>query len=436
MTLQAGRAVFDINPDGPVQLFGYPHVRRISTGVHDPLLASVLWLDNGDRRLLMIALDLLFLDPPTSRSIRKQVSSALEIPEPAIFISCTHTHSGPVTTRPIAWWNDPVATPPDPAYLKRVGDRVTCAAREAAASSTPAEIAWTSADATGVGGNRLQAGGLTDPECGILAVRDARSHELLSVSLVYGMHPTVLHEDSTLVSADFPHFTRESLKERWGSGLGVLFHTAPCGNQSPRYYVTGQTFAEAERLGRKLGEAVIPALERLQSASWLSSPSLEGVLKSVDLQRQPLLALEDARKRLAEYRAKYDRLKGEGAPQPQVRTAECAIFGAEGAVAMAEAEATGEIEGVMDRYPPIEVQRLRIGGVNLIGLPGECFTEYSLAIKRGASRKTFVACLVNGELQGYIVTPETFATGGYEASGALFDTSAGDVLVRTALDLC
>ena len=35
-------------------------------------------------------------------------------------------------------------------------------------------------------------------------------------------------------------------------GLDVVYHTGPAGNQSPRYYVSGQTFAEADRLGCKL----------------------------------------------------------------------------------------------------------------------------------------------------------------------------------------
>ena len=69
MTLLAGKSVTDISPMKPSQLYGYPHVRRISTGVHDPLLASALWLNNGGTQLLMVALDLLFLDPPTTRSI-------------------------------------------------------------------------------------------------------------------------------------------------------------------------------------------------------------------------------------------------------------------------------------------------------------------------------------------------------------------------------
>ncbi len=96
MTLKAGAATSDVSPHGPVALFGYPHVRRISTGVHDPLLSSVLYLEDGPGAVVLVALDLLFLDPPTAGSIRRAVARRTSVPESCVFISCTHTHSGPL----------------------------------------------------------------------------------------------------------------------------------------------------------------------------------------------------------------------------------------------------------------------------------------------------------------------------------------------------
>jgi hypothetical protein len=435
MNMHAGAAVRDISPSKTTALYGYPHVERVSTGIHDPLLASALLLENGGTSIVMVALDLIFLDPPLSRAIRKRVAEALKIPESRVFISCTHTHSGPVTRGNPLGRKDASTPAPDPAYLDRVGDQVVAAAVAAADDPTPAELAWTRADARGVGGNRLSADGVTDPDCGILAVRNARTKALLAVSLIYGMHPTVMHEDSRLVSSDFPHYTRLHLRERFGDGVTVLYHTAPCGNQSPRYFVSGQTFAEAERLGRKLGAAATTALEGIPESAWSASPRLEAALTPVELPRRKLMPLADARARLDDYRRTFERLKAEGASRPEIRTAECSVFGAEGGVALATAEASGEIDRVLKTYMPIEVQLLRIGDVNVAGIPGECFTEYGLAIKRGARTRTYVVSLVNGELRGYIVTPETAAAGGYEATSAVFAPAAGDVLVGTVLAL-
>lgn len=435
MTLLAGSAVRDISPAKPVSLFGYPHVQRISTGIHDPLLASVLWLDNAGQRLIMIALDLLFLDPPAARAIRRRVAAASKIPDANVFISCSHTHSGPVTSRLLSWRNDPAVPLPDPAYFTWIGDQMVEASLVAAATAVPSELAWTGANAAGVGGNRLVADGVTDPECGILTIRNSQTKNIFAISLIYGMHPTVLHEDSTLISSDFPHYARLHLRETFGDGVTMLYHTAPCGNQSPRRFVDGQTFAEAERLGRKLGIVAAGALHNISEHDWCAGPRLEATLAPVILPRRPLLPLADASKQLAKYRGAYERLKTEQAPLPEIRTAECAVFGAEGAVALAEAETRGEIEQTLKNYTPVEVQVLRIGEVDVVGLPGECFADYALAIKRSARTRTFVVSLVNGELQGYIVTPEASATGGYEATNAVFAPEAGAMLVRTALTL-
>ncbi len=440
MTILAGAARREINPSGPVALYGYPHVERISQGVHDPIWASALCVKNDQRTVALISLDVLFVDPPTARSIRKALAARLATDESCVFISCTHTHSGPVTTRFLGWQEDATIPQPDPAYLDYIKTQTVAAAAEAFQQAKPAEIAWTTADATGVGGNRLAAGGATDPQAGILVVREAQAtaagaKTLLAAAIVYGMHPTVLHEDSPWISSDFPHYTREYLAQRFGQQLTVIYHTAPCGNQSPRYHVKAQTFDEARRLGEKLGAAVAKSMDSIGEERFTSDAQLWGRLAELQLPRRAMPSIDEAQKTLDEYRATFERLRADGAPRPEVRTAECAIFGAEGSLSLAGAEKSGQIEQTLARYRPLQVQAVGIGGATLLGLPGECFTEYALEIKSRAGEGVFVVSLVNGELQGYIVTPQAAAAGGYEATNALFSPQAGQIMVDAALGL-
>lgn len=433
MTLKAGTAVGDITPALPAPLFGYPHVERVATGVHDPLLASALYLENASGAVVLIALDLLLLEPPAARAIRRAVAERLAIAEASVFISCTHTHSGPVTARLLAWSDDRTIPPPDAGYLRFLAERVVDTAGIAAGRATPAEIAWTSADARGVGGNRHAAGGVTDTEVGILAVRPSGGGPLLATALVYGMHPTVLHEDSALVSSDFPHYARQHLRERLGEQLSVLYHMGPSGNQSPRFFVRGQTFAEAERLGRQLGQAVAGSLERLEPADFRADGPLQAVLRPVELPLRDVPPVADAQAILAQCRGEYQRLRQQGAAVGEVRTAECAVFGAEGTLTLARLHEQGAIAQALRAYRPMEVQVLRIGDGYLAGLPGELFAEYALEIKRRGPPRVFVVSLVNGELQGYIVTPEATVQRCYESLTALFRPEAGKKLVDTAL---
>jgi neutral ceramidase len=437
MTLLAGAAAVDISPRHPMALFGYPHVERVSTGVHDPLLASALYLRQGEGVALLISLDLLMLDAPVARAMRERVAEHLAIPPERIWIACTHTHSGPVSGRIMAWSDDPAVPAPGTGYLDSVAEQVVEAAGQAVRGSILAEAAWTSAVAQGVGGNRRAADGETDPEVGIFVVRRSGGGPLLGLATIYGMHPTVLHEDSTLVSADFPGFARRHLRERWGTDLPVLYLMGPSGDQSPRRFVSGQTFGEAERLGRLLGSTVHDAVARLDREDFRRDWEIRGTTRAVDLPRRPVPSLADAERTLSEYRHRFEELRrSDPNARAAIRTAECAVFGAEGSVRLASLDQRGRLDEAVRACLPAEVFAMKLGPASIVGLPGELFSSYAKQIKRGAPQKAFVVTQVQGHLQGYLVTEEAEQSGGYEALTALFDgPRAARALVDTALSL-
>ena len=435
MPLWAGAATRDISPDRPIALFGYPHTHRVSRGVHDPILASALYVRADEGAVVCVALDILMLDSPAARSLRRAVAEAAGAEQARVFISCTHTHSAPVTATILGLQDDPTVPPPEAAYLRFIEAQTVAAAAEAVRTAAPAELAWTTTDATGVGGNRREPGGPTDGECGILAVRLRQSGAMLAVSLIYGMHPTVLHEDSKLVSADFVHYARLAIRDGLGTAAPVVYHTAPCGDQSPRHFVRSQSFAEAERLGRMLGSRVVERLSALGEEAFEADPPLAGALREVRVSRRELPDVAEAEARLADCRGEHRRLGRAGAPRGQVRTAECAVFGAEATLTLARAQQSGRLVEAVSACRPIEVQAVRIGKAVMVGLPGELFAAYGLAIKSAAAATTFVVSLVNGELLGYVTTPEAMAAGGYEATNSVFGPEAGRAMVDAAVAL-
>ncbi|MHB9130225.1 MAG: hypothetical protein ACYDBB_03925 [Armatimonadota bacterium] len=435
MSLFAGVGVRDVSPLTPMFLVGYPHVPRISTGVHDPLLASALCLRGEGGAVMLVGVDILFLSPATATDIRRRISHETGIAEEAVFVSCTHTHSGPVTIDYITFRDDPCVPPTDPVYVEYLAGNIVAAACDAAATPHTAEIAWTTADGRGVGGNRLSPDGVTDPEVGVLAVREQGNGRWLALDVTYGMHPTVMHEDSTLVSADFPGFTRQHLREALDPELVVVYHNAPCGNQSPRNAVKAQTFAEAERLGRMLGERILTRVQQIDGQDFTTEAKLDGVLDSITPTPRAMPAVADAKRLLQEQVATFERLQREGAGHGPVRTAECAVFGAEESLILARAQASGELSQIHKAYSKAVVQAVRIGHGVMVGLPAEIFVEYSLEIKRRADNTVFVVSLANGELGGYIVTPEAAAAGGYEAANSLFTPETGSLLVDKAVEL-
>ena len=431
-TLKAGAAVVDITPRGSQFLYGYPYVERYSTGVHDPLFSSALYLSDGRTEVMFVANDSIFVGKHVAQRARKRIAEAVGVPTGNIMITATHTHSAPNTVDYVSCERDPVVPKADPKYVQLFEDGVVAAALQAFDRAQPARVGLAIADGTGVGTNRRDPSGPADPEVPVLMVKAMDSDEWIACMVVYSMHPTVLHEDSKLVSGDFPGMTRLYLQQHvLGEGCPVLYHTGPEGNQSPRHVTKANTFAEAERLGEMLGRAIAEVIPEI---TYTASVSLESCQRFIDLPRRALPSVAEAAAKRERALERLEHLRRTNAPRQETRTAECDWFGAEETFTLAEAAEKGRLDAFYDACLPAEVQILKIGPWSFVGWPGEVFVEYALAVKQHYE-DTFIINLANGDLQGYIVTEEAALEGGYEASQALFGPETGTLLVEATIDL-
>ncbi|HRE79501.1 MAG TPA: neutral/alkaline non-lysosomal ceramidase N-terminal domain-containing protein [Opitutaceae bacterium] len=429
----AGASVVEITPQGSVFLFGYPHVSRYSTGVHDPLECAALYLRVGDEQTLFLANDLIYFDRDHAREIRERIAKVTGVPTEGIMISATHTHSGPVMTNNLSNSRDSVVPPVDEDYLTWLTERLILAAVEAKKVAQPAELGLVVAQAKGVGSNRHDPSAESDPEVPVLVARSTTTQRPLGCMMVYGMHPTVMHEDSTLISADFPGFTRRKLRS------GVLGETCPivyllgvAGDQSPRHVTHANTFAEAQRIGELLADTITTALEtiRYETPKHLRSRNVY-----LDLIARVFPNPSEALDRLTQTRARYEHLRATHASRQEVRTAECDVFGAEKTTLFSDAIADGRLDAAIRTGSPAEIQIIQIGSWRFVAWPGEFFVEYGLAVKAKAPPGTFLVTLANGQLQGYIATPKALAQGYYEATNAIFSVDNGPRFVEKTLAL-
>ncbi len=428
--LQAGAATADITPKDSQFLFGYPHVSRYSTGIHDPLLSSALYLCDGQTQMMFVTNDIIFVPKEIAWQARQRIEEHTGVPGRNIMITATHTHSGPKTVDYISNEDDPTVPKVDTAYLDLFEVGIVEAAIAAFRGARPAEVGLAIADGTGVGTNRRDISGPADPEVPVLMIRS--DGKPLACMVVCSMHPTVLHEDSTLISGDFPAMTRRFLQQNLlDPDCPILYHTGPAGNQSPRHVTRENTFAEAERLGAMLGTAiarVIPAIE------YTSEGPLEARRAFTDLPGRAFPSVPEAEQNLKQAVSRLAQLQASGAPRQVIRTAEVDWFGAEETLTLAKAAEAKRLDAVYRSRLPAEVQAIRVGPWWFVGWPGEIFVEYALAVK-ACQPRTFIISLANGELQGYIATDDAEEIGGYEASNAVFAPESGKRLVNTTLEL-
>jgi hypothetical protein len=432
-TLIAGAAAVDITPVDSQFLFGYPHIPRYSTGVHDPLLSCALHLSDGKTPVLFVANDVIYVSRDTARRVRARIERETGIPAAQVMITATHTHSGPMTVDILNNGADPAVPKTDPRYVERLENGIVRAATQAFRNAQPVEIGLAIADGSCVGTNRHDPSGPSIPETPVLVVRNRVSKSPVAAMVVCSMHPTVLHEDSTLISGDFPAMMRKYLQANiLGKDCPVIYHTGSCGNQSPRHVTKGNTFDEAIRLGHLLGRSVTEAIKTIDYSEDIR---LACSRAEVEFLRRAIPGVEEARKQLDLVLGQLDHLRKSQADRREVRTAECDCFGAEETYALAQAAAKGQLGAAIASVMPAEIMLMRVGPWSFVGWPGESFVEFALAVKQSHPH-CHVISMANGELQGYLVTEEAVREKWYEAMTSVFASpEAGMTLVRKTLEM-
>jgi hypothetical protein len=423
---RAGVACCDVTPVDSQFLFGYPHVQRMSDGVHDPLLASALYLHDGQTEVVFVAVDIAYLTKQHVAKVRSEISKKTGIPEPCIMVTATHTHSGPITVELLSNAGDYVVPKPDPSCVQLLLEGIATAGIEAKANAEPAEFAFLCPDVPGLGTNRHDPGGPSILEVPTLVVGARNEQRVLGLMCVCSMHPTVLHEDSQVVSGDFPGCARQNLQRHFGEQVVFVYHMGASGNQSPRYVVTANTMSEAERLGEIFSQQIIDSYEGVDhQGDW----SLNCVSDAIELPLRTMASVADAESREDSARKHLEDLQLNLTDKAAVRTAECDWFGATESFALAQAQQDGRLQAVAESCMPAEIQIIGIGPWKFVGWQGEVFTEFALQV-RETHPEAIVITLANGELQGYLVTEEAIRNNRYEALNAIFASpDSGEALV-------
>ena len=420
-----GSAESDLTPDRSVFLYGYPHAQRMSSGIHDRLLSSAIYLSDNTSAAIFVANDIIWVPRNIVQNARQRISRNTGVPAGHIMITASHTHSGPVVSRMLSNQDDPYVPDPDPQYLTQLEDAIVAAATNACKSARPATLSIGSTSIAGLGTNRHDPSGAMIESLPVLIARDRNDDRPLAIMCVCAMHPTVLHEDWTQISGDFPGLAREHLSHD-SLDCPLVYHMGPAGDQSPRHVVRGNTIEEADRLGRLLADKIRTAIDN-------STPIPAGAIRcqsaSTRLPLRELPPIKAAWEAEIAARVTLDRLRTSGAPAAQIRTAECDLFGAEETVTLAQAAAEGTLAAAAEQCLPAEVQAITIGHHTWIGWPGEVFVDFALQILRDFNNVSIIS-LANGELQGYLVTEAAVAARTYESGNALFQSpDSGQILV-------
>lgn len=441
--LRAGVARLDITPPVPIDLVGYSRRWMPATEIRYPLTSTAMVLDDGDTRIVIVALDLLALRHRQAEDFRARVATAVSTVPERVMINVSHTHAGPQAHLDgLKIGGDQRGhSANERAFIEYLPTVVAATARLAAERLEPARVG-AGIGAVDLAVNRRERApdgrtilgwnpdGLWDRDVAVLRV-DKSDGSPLATIVNFACHPVVIGPDDPGISPDYPAPMRQLVEDHTrapclfiqGAGGNVLPLEGFFAEPGPEVAFGRRLAVEAihvladiethpasiERLDfgsvtpislyRRVRE-VAPAPQPLHDASVLVELPLKRVPKKVEL--------EEA---LAGYQADLAQATTAGADRARLNPLEYHVNWAEAALQLLRA-------GEVSPSTPAFLQAFRIGEAALVGVPGEVFSEIALQVKqRSPAAITLFAGYSNGVIS-YLPTAAEYPFGGYEVDYA------------------
>lgn len=439
--LSVGFGRVNITPAMGTPIGGY-YVVRLAERVLDELEANAIAFSFGDKKALLINADISGLFYEFAEPLCQHISKATGVPADAIFITCTHTHTGPEVNL-----NRKILPEKQEAYFPFFCSRLTDAAMFALNDLKPARMGWGVGQAPGIafirryrmkdGSTRTNPGinnpdvlepiGQVDERVGV--VRFDREGGPSIVLANIGIHPDTV--GGCNISADWPGFTRRILERTIDNVRCVVLNgaqgdvnhvnTSPAPGQNNDLTMDFDDCMRGYGHARHMGMTVAGAVMQVFSkVSYIPADSLCTMKRMLE---HPSNMPKPEELPLARH---YNDLHQSG------RDAEIPYEGMQLTTVVAEAERMLQLEHGPEKFD-LCMGALTIGKVALVGIPGEPFTAIGRTLKEAEGWKLVLPCCCCNGYEGYFPTMDAYQEGGYEARSSIFKAGVAEAVAETGV---
>jgi hypothetical protein len=374
--LLVGMNDVDITPPEPLPLGGYTARQgKLFQAGGEPLLARVLTLRYGGSTMALVSLDMLTVPESLVREVKSKLPSGA-----TVFMVATHTHSAPDSQM----LNDRMtfAIPGIASYKSRWLDWYSERIAAGILTTRPTtKVSRVLIEERRLAANRGRRAGAVPDTMATRVV--AMGQESVNLFFSYSAHGTVLDADQLKTSPDWPGVVRD-----WG-----LFLPGAIGDVSPK--TEGSSPEERMASMRRALRAPKPFFE---STIWgdrqRSFAYVEQVIPLDPVASHPAFAADN---HIA----------------PSLATI------------------------LITKFAPVSahISAFRIGKLAVVGIPGEPTSVLGKTISAFGKSLGFTSVLVTSHVNGwmgYILAPDDYDRGGYEASLSFYGREEGNLVVRAA----
>ena len=427
--LKAGFARLDATPPLGTDLSGYFY-RRQAKGVLDPLYINAVAIENGDEKIVLMAIDYIGIKLDCNVTIRKMIEERTGVPSDHIMIAALHQHTSPRVTSKTELTSLRDENFKNVLFRKFVDaavmaiDDLKDAVMSTAAREVDEPIAFVRRYFTKEDGVQTNpsttkytlTGRCAEADNTMRHVRFAREGANDIAIINFSTHPDVV--SGYYITADWPGFTRKYFEEDIG-GVSSLFFTGCQGDSNHVDFFkpkeerikNGSGYEHAKFMGRTVANAA--------KAVWNETTEATdaGIFaENVVLYNKTNLEGVDQYDKYKAWYADYEAKRLDYHPHITELAYASRIIRLRTAPV----------------FHPVPLTVLGVGSVAFVGFGGEAFTAYGAAMRKLVPEK-FVVCAVcaNG-YEGYFPNQEAFEQGGYEAKGSLFTPTLEKEIIEAA----
>ncbi|MBE7084279.1 MAG: hypothetical protein E7373_06750 [Clostridiales bacterium] len=418
-----------------IPLMGYYQV-RIADGVLDDLEANAIAYQLGEMKTLMISVDHCGLKQEILNQYREKIAVITGLTIDNIFVSATHTHTGPETIFDSD--NEKVRE-----YAKILQTKLVDVACWALADLKPAKMGWGIGQAPNVAfirrfrmkdGSVKTNPGVNNPNIvapigevdeRVSVVRFDRECADSVVLVNFANHPDVV--GGLKISADWPGLLRKNVEKAIDNVKCIFFNGVQGDVNHVNVHPTGgylnDMFVDFDDVARGYGHAnyiarvvlggVLQAFDKVQyvNVNKIESKIVKIAVQTNKANKEELLMAHKINDLYVAGRA--NELPYEGMMLTTV---------------VAEAARMVRLENQPKTYEML-LSGMRIGPIVFVGIPGEPFTNVGRELKETTEFELIIPmCNTNGK-EGYFPMQDSYDEGGYEARTSTFKAGTAEFII-------
>lgn len=442
--LKVGFSRIDITAPLGLYMVGY-YEPRISDGILDPLLASAVVFDDGERRAVIMSIDNIGFTGQRLTTLRERIAGAIGTSPDAVYITCTHTHTAPEIKdlSLIASFGTSVRGESRPDTVTEwIEKRLIDVAKLAADDIAPATLSFTKAevkDVSFVRRFRLKDGTVTtnpgwqNPEidcplgegdngASLLIIKRENKEEIGIVH--FQVHPDVI--TGTKYSADFPKFVRDTYEANVANSYCMFINGAEGDLNHIDVRLNPEEdcawgYERSKYMGKKIAMSLISNYEL---AKKIDGDKVRFGSKKVKIKYHKG-APEDIEEAL-----RISKIYNEQGSEAAVP----GLVGMRRTQVLAKATRIARLINMPD-YTELTVFAVAVGDVVFGGIPGEPFSEIGRIFKNGTKFALALPTSLTNGCAGYFPSRDAYKQGAYEANSSSYDEGTAEAIAEKLIEI-